>query len=374
MLENDIIKIYKKACESGNHIFMTPKKLYTYNEIINGVKVGRITMKAVDESTFQAFGRFNENMRKSQSVYREYFNNNEKKIINSLNGISTQNELGELEEEIFSNIHNKLLKDTDNGRLNSYNRIRKPINLYLEHIVSMAQEINKRKALVPMLYLPLDKVIFGSDYVFNDSERRKLNINPNLGFGQISAKEHYNKLQIYLKRKSDLISQKIGVEFYKIYFDMFWKERYLHCDDNLFYSNLSSDGNREAMKIDIINKQKKEVYIMDDKTAFDINIKKDNDNWEKLISYKPNTQVLVKSLAELLDGKGVKLSPKFRGDKAIVFALSKDMSKNILTIWERRGGVFIRILKWGDELCLNPEEFTTKGIIDAARRKYEEIS
>lgn len=370
-MSDKIIDIYRRAYETANTIFLNPKVQYSYDEIISGVKVKGKTMQAVDQSTFQAFGRFTENMFKVTDIYINYFLSNKISIINSLNSAKSENDLNRIEGKIYAEIYSELLKNTDVNRLNSYNRIRKPINLYIEHIVSMTMEITNRETLTPLLYLPLDKFIFGSEYTLSDYERKNLKVDPNKGFGQVKEENHYYVLQSYFKRKSEAFSVKLGVKFNRIYFDMFWKDRYLTHAGNLFLSNL-------PVSMDITNQHDapkklnnpKENEIANVVATANIN----NCSWDKLNSYKANTQVLVRNLAEALEHKGVKLSPKFRGDKAIVFTFKNNSDKNILTIWERSGGILVKILQWRDELCHSVDDFNTKGIIEAARKKYDEIS
>lgn len=229
---------YKQVSSAAKIIYLRPTITYKYEEIITGVRVGGKTMMAVDESTFQAFGRFNPNMYKAKECYLKYFIDNKNMIISALNSVCSQFDIDYLENNLFNEIFSSLASKTDKTRLDSYNRIRKPINLYLQHIAFMANEIDNRERLCQSLYMPLDRVIFGLEPVFSVEERKRFGISASLGFGQIKSKSLYDEIQKYLCLKAKEISMNIQRPFEPIYFDLFWNNRYTKDLRNLFYSNL----------------------------------------------------------------------------------------------------------------------------------------
>ncbi len=231
---------YKQVSEAAEIIYLNPKITYNYEHIITGVQVGGKTMMAVDDSTFQAFGRFNPNMFKAKECYIKFFVDNKYLIINALNSVSGNSDIDTLECNLFDEIHAILKAKTDNTRLDSYNRIRKPINLYLQHIAFMAEEIENRDSLSRCLRMPLDRVVFGLEPVFTLEERKKYGISTSLGFGQIKSKPLYDEIQEHFCIKAKDISMIIKRPFEPIYFDLFWNSRYTKNLSNLFYSNIKN--------------------------------------------------------------------------------------------------------------------------------------
>ncbi|EET87814.1 hypothetical protein CcarbDRAFT_1703 [Clostridium carboxidivorans P7] len=239
-MNSEFVSKYIAISDAAGKIYINPEETYKYDDIIKGIKIENKTMMAVDKSTFQAFGRFTPNMFKVQECYIAYFIKNKESIIKSLNSISSDDDIEKIESKIFSDIHASLENETDKERLNSYNRIRKPINLYLQHISFMAREINNRENLSKYLLLPLDRIIFGIEFVFTEEKRKLFGISKSKGFGQIKEKGLYEKIQKYIKTKAIKIENEIGKPFKAIYFDLFWNDRYMNNPKNLFYSNIKT--------------------------------------------------------------------------------------------------------------------------------------
>ncbi|HHW21310.1 MAG TPA: hypothetical protein GXX26_00290 [Clostridiaceae bacterium] len=124
------------------------------------------------------------------------------------------------------------------SQLESYNKIRKPVDLYIEHIASMCSDISssERAALVKLLYLPLDSQIFASPYIFSRSQLYSFGIRDNASFKDVWHRKTYISLQDMLLKKAADISDHIGKEFLRIYFDLLWNDRYRKPGRNLFES------------------------------------------------------------------------------------------------------------------------------------------
>lgn len=230
-----------KALEKGKQIFTNPKPLYCYDEIITGVNISGKNMKAVANNTFMAFGYpLDENAKKVKKVYEEYFISNKPTIIKELINVNSLDDMDYVERAIYEEIYSKLI-GIKADKLDSYNRIRKPINLYLEHIISMCNLIEniQRKRLVEYMFLPMDKFIFNSPHIFNDNEKRKWHISDKAGFGIVRTEELFYEMQNTLVEKAQNISKELNEDFYRIYFDMFWGNRIESEGANLFLSNLS---------------------------------------------------------------------------------------------------------------------------------------
>lgn len=251
-----------KALTKGKEIFIEPKSLYSYDEIITGVNIKGKTMKAVANNTFMAFGYpLNENAKKVKSTYEEYFIENEANIIKELINVDTLKDMDDLEKEIYNDIYSKLT-NINAEKLDSYNRIRKPINLYLEHIVSMCDSIDntQRKKIAPHMFLPMDKFIFNSEYIFSEFEKKKWRINGDVGFGVVRTEELFYEMQNSLIEKAKAASELLQEDFYRIYFDMFWGNRIESQEGNLFLSNLNKKGESERKK-HVINNSKNNSFV-----------------------------------------------------------------------------------------------------------------
>ena len=121
----------------------------------------------------------------------------------------------------------------------SYNRVRKIIDLYLQHLVSMARELdNVRKRIIPFLFLPLDSKIFISKDIFTEDELKRAGINRNSSYGSLKSRDKYDLLQNLLIDKSIKLSEKDN-NFSPVYFDLIWQSknkipRYRSWGNNLF--------------------------------------------------------------------------------------------------------------------------------------------
>ncbi|NMB95719.1 MAG: hypothetical protein GYA02_03780 [Clostridiaceae bacterium] len=136
--------------------------------------------------------------------------------------------------EIKSNLTN-----VKSYMLQSYNRIRKPVDLYIEHIASMSTELDGyRGKLVKLLFLPLDSQIFGSEYIFTLNELYRYGLTRESSFSNVKCKSDFDKLQKLLMSKATAIYNSYKIEFDSIYFYLIWNNRYTKNPNNLFQSNL----------------------------------------------------------------------------------------------------------------------------------------
>ena len=232
--------VFKRACD----VMLYPSPLYDYQQIVSGVSICGKTMKAVAYNTFQGYGR-NLNGSNVQNIFIEQFLGNERSIIGELHRINTKEELNDLSNDLFRKLYNELKEKTDISRLDSYNRIRKPIDLYMEHIVLLCEQISQdcREKIVPLLYLPLDGQMFSSTDVFNNqSDLTKHGLNRKSTYGNVKDPRDYTGLQKGIERTADEISNNIDNTFFPIFFDMLWggkiRKRYQSNGSNLFLCNL----------------------------------------------------------------------------------------------------------------------------------------
>jgi hypothetical protein len=238
-------EMYIAIVKKTEEVFLKPNPPYSYENIVNGCKVTDVlsgtskTMYAVSNNTWRGFHRTANSIYGSKEIFTGYFTKNKPKILSALISINSTEELNLLEDEICNEIKNNLVGNIKADQLKSYNKIRKPVDLYIEHIVSMCSEISNanRTRLCRFLFLPLDSQIFRSPYIFKRSQLRNYGINDNATFKDVQNPEIYTALQDVLYKKSVDISNEIGKEFYRIYFDLLWNDRYKKPGKNLFQTN-----------------------------------------------------------------------------------------------------------------------------------------
>lgn len=240
-IENGLFKQIQQKAES---IFNTPFPTYKYGSIIFGCNVkspidnGYTSMSAVGTNTWRGFHRTPNSLYGSKDVFTSYFKEQEIFIIDSLKTIKTVEELDHFENKIYLDIRNRLQGNIRSDMLTSYNKIRKPIDLYIEHIVAMANELaDTRSQLNQLLFLPLDSQIFSSPYIFSREQLYSLGINDNATFKDVRTSKVYITLQNTAFQKAHDISNAIGKTFDRIHFDLLWNDRYKKEGNNLFETN-----------------------------------------------------------------------------------------------------------------------------------------
>lgn len=240
------IGLFNQITEKSEEIFLEPKIAYTYDEIINGCNVlnplgGYKTMYAVGSNTWRAFYKKETSIIGPKDIFINCFTKNKDNSIKNLKGVNKINELNELEDDLCKDLKEMLKPYIKENMLQSFNKIRKPIDLYIEHIVLMSKELEGyREKLVPMLFLPLDSQILASEHIFTDSQLYKYNLKRSSSFKDITSSRTYNELQMILQNKSLEISKAINKNFNRIYFDLLWNDRYKKPGSNLFETNFKS--------------------------------------------------------------------------------------------------------------------------------------
>jgi hypothetical protein len=335
-MDINTITIFKQALQSAETIFLHPSITYPYEDIIQGVSVNGSLKKAVGVNTTQAFGRklnygnFGENKIKAMDVCDEFFLLHKNRIIDKLNShIRTRNDMDVFEHELFKDLGENLLQYSTPSMIGeSYNRIRKPIELYLEHIVAMADEIDNetRKILTPLLFLPIDRWIMGSELIFDDFDIYKWDLTRKSSFGMIRTRDLFNDMQRCLLEKSKEISIELGKEFQVIYFDVFWGNRLNDPGVNLFGECSANDDKELKLPKSTAHKQK-----------------------EKSTSYVSLRQAIADELKELDIESGREYRCRTRKNGEYIFETLNPQKrrKNIVTVWEKGRGGDIRIVGIG---------------------------
>jgi hypothetical protein len=227
--------MFRQIRERAEQIFLKPKSLYPWEEIVNGVRIKGSIRKlyAVAPNTFRSFHRRDKGREGSFAVFKRYFTKEKHTMIQSLSEIFTSEELNSFENELLTRIKERLTNVKSS--IAAYNKIRKPIDLYIDHLVAMAEELTPYRAqLVPLLFLPLDSVMFKSEHIFSKNDLRVTGLSRRSTYGSVKDKDTYSKLQGMLVSRAKILSLDIGKPFHRIYFELMWRHRYLKEGGNLF--------------------------------------------------------------------------------------------------------------------------------------------
>lgn len=308
-------------------------------------------------------------------------------IINELNSrIKTKVAMDKFEQKLFEILREALLTYSTKDFIDeSYNRIRKVVDLYLEHIVAMAEEIDNetRKQLIQLLFLPIDdNWIIKNDLIFDDESINKWGLTRNSSFGEIKTSDLYYKMQIYLVRRANEVSMKLEKKFYVIYFDVSWNNRLYMPGGNLFGvqidSNLANMKANNLVNIKANNEETKNSKASKDSNEHSIGLwnlstlrSKDDDT-----SYPMLVKVLINEFKEL----GIYLGKDYkcikRNDGGYIFeAISpRGRRKNIVTMWpNKQGGGDIRIVsigKYENRRCFDYSDLGTSAFREDLLRAY----
>jgi hypothetical protein len=241
------VNVTKKA----EAVLCKPTCLYPWDEIVHGVMVCRSDgsserMVAVAQNTWRAHHRQNTKQTGSSDVYKHYFVANKNDILSELFSVRDRDSLHALENRLALNLK-PLLSNLKPHLLNSYNSIRKPIDLYLQSLVAMAQEVTEeaRMRLIPLMFLALDSQMLGpfrihdkeEFSIFSYGQLRKYGLTPKSSYGHIKTEETYIRIQDIVTNKAKEIADSCGQSFYPVYFELLWNRRYSRTGRNLFELN-----------------------------------------------------------------------------------------------------------------------------------------
>ena len=120
-------------------------------------------------------------------------------------GVAYHQALNGIRKELRTQLHGHI----ESKILDSYNALRKPIDLYMEHVVAMANELNGyRQQLVPLLALPLDGNMMRRPEL--EQVRRQHGIRRGAGFPSVCDETAYCNLQNALRSRCETVSTTIG--------------------------------------------------------------------------------------------------------------------------------------------------------------------
>lgn len=234
--------IYNELLNKGEQVFLYPDELYSTYKIVNGASVNTgleiKSMRAIDKNTYRGFHRANKTMTGPKELIDNYISSNLNNMIDGLKNVKSKYEFEVLANKITKELRNELSKNVKADMFNSYNKVRKSIDLLLEHIVSMSIELQDyRTILIPMLSVPLDSYILKSSVIFDNRAKISLRIKDNMTYKDIESMQQYYNIQKHIFEVASDLSTKYERKFYPIYFDLIWSDRYKRPGGNLFKTN-----------------------------------------------------------------------------------------------------------------------------------------
>jgi hypothetical protein len=233
---------WKGFLQRAEEIFLNPKHRYSWNAIVTGAMVsvpagGLRKYMAVDRNTFRGFHKIDKDGPGAGMAFRDYFVRHRDELVSALADTRSVEDLHALLNRVAESIRDGL-GNIKPLMLASYNKIRKPVDLYIEHLVAMAEELDEsRERLIPIVNLPLDSQMFQQPEVFDDAELRKAGISRRSTYMDVRSENAYRYLQDVLSERAEMLSQAAGRPFYPIYFDLLWNSRSDRPGTNLFELN-----------------------------------------------------------------------------------------------------------------------------------------
>jgi hypothetical protein len=244
--------VLEKLCIKAQTVFLNPTTLYSYEDIVFGKyindkngniakdKMGRKNkMYAIATNTIRAFERIDKQSKVGPKyLLNEYLKSNKNYILNNLKQVQSKKELDDLEICISNELKKYLSRNVLEDRLKSFNRLRKPVDLLIEHLVCMAVELGEdRSRLLEYLFIPLDSQIFNSELLTNE-QLHNAGVSSKSKFGELVLDKSYYYLQDIIFEKAFEISDKYKINFSMIYFDLLWGSRYNKWGGTLFETNI----------------------------------------------------------------------------------------------------------------------------------------
>lgn len=193
---------------------------------------------AVAENSWRGFHRTDKRCGGAMAPFHHYFAVDPGvALVQQLSAIHTRQELNQFANDISTQIRDRLT-NTKLSQLASYNRLRKPIDLYLEHLVAMSNELEPhRTRLVPLLSLPLDSQMFENPLLFSETELKDARLRRSSSYGELRSEQTYRNLQNRVVERARVCEEHHCAPFHPIYFDLLWNNRFQREGTNLFLLN-----------------------------------------------------------------------------------------------------------------------------------------
>ncbi|HVC98623.1 MAG TPA: hypothetical protein VND64_33460 [Pirellulales bacterium] len=228
--------------DKADQVFLRPTTLYSWDKIISGAAVKSTSgatrrMFAVGQNTFRGFHRRDKACPSAKEAFIKYFVDERFALVEALAAIRTRDELHRLCNRVCDAIRSRL-GNVVPTQLRAYNKVRKPVDLYFEHLVAMAVELDHvRAALVPLLFLPLDSQILAHPGIFAERELATHRLSRTSTYKDVVSERTYSALQSLLVEKARVVAAERRRPFHPIYFDLVWNDRYRNWGGNLFETN-----------------------------------------------------------------------------------------------------------------------------------------
>ena len=225
----------------ANAIFLHPAPLYDWADIVNGVVVARpngnhARYAAVAGNTVRGFHRIDQQRPGALAAFKAFFAQIQQ-LLPGLEQVATWNDLHIWENGLCAAIRQQLA-NIQPGQLEAYNKLRKPVDLYIMNLVAMAAQTTPVRArLTPHLFLPLDSQVFANPNIFTDQTLVDYGLTRRSTYKDVEDEHTYLGLQEILRRRAVAISEANRVTFSRVYFDILWHNRYLNWGGNLFETN-----------------------------------------------------------------------------------------------------------------------------------------
>ena len=208
----------------GNRVFLNPIHLLTYD---------LLAKCSLGPNTYRGFHRIDKNLPGAASVFRRVLKENRTFILKEIKTAKSEKDIDGILRHLCGDLFHGLKTNIRPEQLNSFNKLRKPMDIVIQHMVAMGEDFSDARPIVTdWLFLPLDSQIFQSDFVFTDHEAKSLCIKRSFTFKDIEDQGHYADIQDFLKDKANQIGLK-----HRIYFDLVWNDRYQSNGTNLFRTN-----------------------------------------------------------------------------------------------------------------------------------------
>jgi len=238
----DIQYFTDEYLDKADKVFLRPFPKYSWNEIISGAPVrsqtgGTRKMVAVAQNTFRGFHRVNKLRPGAKEGFINYFLSQRAVLLGALSAVKNRDDLKKLSNHVCESVRT-ILSNCSPTQLQAYNKVRKPVDLYIEHLVSMAVELDEaRERLMPLLFLPIDSQILAHQGLFTDKELKNNNLSRRSTYKDVTREQVYLALQEILSQKATAIAEARQRPFYVIYFDLIWNGRYKNWGGDLFETN-----------------------------------------------------------------------------------------------------------------------------------------
>ncbi|XGA80985.1 hypothetical protein OR573_04850 [Halomonas sp. CH40] len=140
----------------GDRVFLNPYPLYSYEEL---------ALKSLGSNTYRGFHKINKKMGGAKSVFTRVLIEEKENIIKGIKLAETVKCIDQFSGEVCSIISDELKKNIKGHQLESYNKIRKPVDIVIEHMTAMYEGFEDvRERNTKFLFLPLDSWMFKSEF------------------------------------------------------------------------------------------------------------------------------------------------------------------------------------------------------------------